>query len=63
MATSAECRTQAEACMNEAQTEDHIGIRTALLGMAGGWTTLAFHMDRVRTLRAEQGLGRLPRSL
>jgi hypothetical protein len=63
MVTSAECRTQVEACMNEAQGEDHVGVRTALLDMAGGWATVAFQMDRLHNLRAEQGLGRLPHSL
>jgi hypothetical protein len=40
--------------MNEAEIEEHIAIRTALLGMASGWTTLAYQMDRLHDLRADR---------
>jgi hypothetical protein len=53
--SAAECRKHAEKCEAKARTEDNVGIRTTLFGMARDWTSLADRKERLRALRRERG--------
>ena len=50
---ASECRRQAALCIDEAQSEADMGIRTILLGMARNWMALAHQFDRLIELRAD----------
>jgi hypothetical protein len=55
MMTALECRQQSDLYMDEAKTEDHVGIRTALLALNRSCITLANQIERLADLRRAEG--------
>jgi hypothetical protein len=49
--TALECRQTAARYLDEARTEHHTGIRTALLAINRSWMTIADQLERLAELR------------